>query len=81
MDRANYDYRLDPPREVESWPCDACNESGYLCVSPECFVNPETIYTRRVRTELCLANHFCPMCGGEGRIYSDGKDEREYEID
>ena len=80
-----FDHRLDPPREVEPMKCDACDKGKIGCVpaciqpSPDCGYEA---YDEWQKWEpVCLSEHTCLICKGEGVLTPSPEDWKDTKAD
>lgn len=58
----------DAPREPDMIECGACAGEGYMGCTLECFKVIGKVTGIRMRDRICLENHACLQCKGEGAL-------------
>lgn len=76
-DRGPAPSYYDPPQEPDMIECGTCDGDGYMGCTPQCFAVCDPKTGIRVRDRICLENHFCPMCLGEGEMQMTPEMERD----
>jgi hypothetical protein len=75
MGTRGWDFNLDPPPERESWPCSACDETGFLCLGDSPCRETLPVTQVKIPSDTCNLEHKCPACKGEGRVYETATKE------